>query len=167
MSMFKNPPVKASTVITDINNNFVNQEQVNNINTIPDLTSTVSNIQSEVNTTKTDVSNIQGDLSSLSQTIGNVQNVIQVLTGDVVLNINLVNETISIVDGIVVLKYTPISNKLIYDMLMITQTLDNGDILVHTEIKGGFDIVDKQIDLGTTAYDGLDVNVSYVIEGDL
>lgn len=90
------------------------------------------------------------------------------IVAPIVVQANLVNDVITIVNGTVTLSYNPLSNKIINNIYMITETLNDSNypdsILIHTEEIMEFTINNKVIDLQTNFYDGLDFRVSYITE---
>jgi hypothetical protein len=137
--MFKVPKqVPANNIVTNDERNFVNKAQLDNINTIPSITTDLSQISKSVST----------------------------LLADSVLEINLVNETIIIINGKITLSKTPISNNLINNMYMIVERIGS-DLIVHQEVVDDFAIIDNTIDLGTGFFNGLEARLSYIIEGSL
>jgi hypothetical protein len=147
--MFKNIPAK--NVITNNEQNFVNQTQVSNINKIGDIEQNVTNLQNAVGDTNNQLSQIEQQIQSV---------VSSALT-----TIELVNERLPIELGSFTLSKTPLNNALVHNMYMIVNNLSDGTLLIHQEVIGDFAIVDNKIDLGTSFYNGYDAMVSYIVVG--
>ena len=124
MSMFKNIPAK--NIITNNNSTFVNEEQLNNINKIPDIENNLNNISTElaqsnisiiteylliqdglVTLTKSPISNkIFFDMYMIVEKIDDITLIHQEIIGGFEINNNTINIGSTIFDGLeVVLSY--------------------------------------------------------------
>ena len=153
MSMFK---ISGNTTLTD--------QQITNINTIPDLTTNVNNINNDISNLQQSVNQISGSTTQVLTDINSAIESLQQTVG----KLNLVNDVLLIDNGQVVLSHTPLSNLVINNMYTITDTMQDGTILIVSEEIGDFVIESNlSINLNTSFYNGLELRVSYVTEGDI
>lgn len=113
------------------------------------------------------ISNIETNISNLTEvTTQQSENISSIQKELTQIPIELINEKILIIDGVITLSKKPLSNKVINNYVLIVEEVDT-DLIVQAEIVKEYNIENNVLQLETNTFNGYYALISYIYQGEI